>query len=79
MNYDSSSKLQQILSDNIKFYRKREKISQEKLADLADLDRTFISLIERKKRNISLYTLEKIANALKIDAYLLIKEMIEDE
>jgi len=57
MNYDSSSKLQQILSDNIKFYRKREKISQEKLADLADLDRTFISLIERKKRNISLYTL----------------------
>lgn len=79
MNYDSSSKLQQILSDNIKFYRKRDKISQEKLADLADLDRTFISLIERKKRNISLYTLEKIANALKIDAYLLIKEMIKDE
>ncbi|ELC8342950.1 helix-turn-helix domain-containing protein [Clostridium perfringens] len=79
MKYDSSNKLQQILSDNIKFYRKRDKISQEKLADLADLDRTFISLIERKKRNISLYTLEKIANALKIDAYLLIKEMIKDE
>ncbi|MDK0748877.1 helix-turn-helix transcriptional regulator [Clostridium perfringens] len=79
MKYDSSNKLQQILSDNIKFYRKRDKISQEKLADLADLDRTFISLIERKKRNISLYTLEKIANALKIDAYLLIKEMIKGE
>lgn len=41
-------------------------ISQEELADKADLDRTYISGIERGKRNFSIYTLKKIASALNI-------------
>lgn len=39
-------------------------ISQEDLAFKADLDRTYISGIERGKRNISVYTLKKIIESL---------------
>lgn len=40
--------------------------SQEKLAELADLDRTYIPGIENGKRNVSLVVLQKIASAFKI-------------
>jgi transcriptional regulator with XRE-family HTH domain len=45
--------------------RKKEGVSQESLADLAGLDRTYISDIENGKRNISIETIFKIATALK--------------
>lgn len=42
------------------------KISQEELALKADLDRTYISGIERGLRNVSLINIVKLANALNI-------------
>lgn len=53
--------------ENVKKYRLDAKISQEKLADLCDLHRTYISDVERGKRSISLNNIEKIALALKIN------------
>ena len=47
--------------------RKAKNISQEKLAKLADLDRTFISLIENGKRNPTFTTILKICSALEIE------------
>jgi transcriptional regulator with XRE-family HTH domain len=44
--------------------RKRKGISQEKLATLAGLDRTYISKIERGERNVSLETICNLARAL---------------
>lgn len=41
-------------------------ISQEDLADKADLDRTYISGIERGKRNLSVFTLKKIIESLEL-------------
>lgn len=41
-------------------------ISQEKLADLADLHRTYISGVERGERNISLVNIERLAKALRV-------------
>ena len=41
-------------------------ISQEDLADLAELDRTYITSVERGNRNISIINIEKIAKALNI-------------
>lgn len=52
---------------NVKKYRLAANISQEKLGELCDLHRTYISDIERGKRSISLNNIEKIALALKID------------
>jgi transcriptional regulator with XRE-family HTH domain len=40
--------------------------SQEKLAELADLDRTYIPGIENGKRNVSIVVMQKIASAFKI-------------
>lgn len=43
-------------------------MSQEALAALADLDRTYISLLERGKRNPSLICVVSLARALGVDA-----------
>ena len=50
----------------IKELRMSRGYSQEKLAELSDLDRTYIPGIESGKRNVSLVVIEKIAKAFKI-------------
>ncbi len=50
----------------VKELRNKIKVSQEELADLAGLDRTYITSVECGKRNISIVNIEKIANAFNI-------------
>ena len=47
-------------------YRKMRGLSQQELADLADLDRAYISAVEHGKQNISIGAISKLAAALKI-------------
>jgi transcriptional regulator with XRE-family HTH domain len=47
--------------------RIRQGLSQERLGELAKVHRTYIGMIERAERNITLTSMEKIAKALKID------------
>jgi transcriptional regulator with XRE-family HTH domain len=47
-------------------------LSQEALAHLAGLDRTYIGGIERSERNVSIDNIEKIADALKVDVAILL-------
>lgn len=54
---------------HIKELRQQQNLSQEKLAFIAGLDRTYISGIERGKRNVSLINLFKIAKSLNIPAH----------
>ena len=60
-----------IFSANVKAYRKKKNISQEKLAELAGLHRTYISALERERRNISIDNIQRIAEALEIEPHLL--------
>ncbi len=46
--------------------RSKRKLSQEQLAELANMHRTYIGMIERAEKNITLINIEKIAKALKI-------------
>lgn len=62
-----------IVAKNIKAHRLDKNLSQEELADKANLHRTYISLLERKKKNVSIKILEKIANALEVEISDLIK------
>ncbi|KFF17238.1 DNA-binding XRE family transcriptional regulator [Flavobacterium araucananum] len=50
----------------IKALRISKGYSQEKLAELADLDRTYIPGIESGKRNVSIIVIEKIAKAFQL-------------
>ena len=47
--------------------RKERNMSQEQLADLAGVHRTYIGMIERAEKNITLCNIERIAKALKLD------------
>lgn len=47
--------------------RKERKMSQEKLAELSELNRPYISAIEQGKRNVSLEVISKLAQALNIE------------
>lgn len=60
-----------VFADNLRKYRKEKGLSQEKFAEMTGLHRTYISAIERKKRSIALDNVQKIADALEIDTYLL--------
>lgn len=54
------------LGKRVKELRNKLGISQEELADLAGLDRTYITSVECGKRNISIINIEKLAIALKV-------------
>jgi len=62
-----------IFAQNVKKYRTEMGMSQETLAELSGLHRTYISAIENERRNISLDNIENIASALNIDAYILLQ------
>lgn len=64
MNANSLANLQKILAKNVKTRRKALGLSQEKLALDAEIDRTYISQIERGISNPSLLVLVKIADRL---------------
>lgn len=61
------------IGQRIKEMRIKKGLSQEKLALLSDLDRTYIPSIENGKRNISITVLEKLSNALDISVSELTK------
>lgn len=50
--------------ERVRELRKERGLSQEELAFKADLHRTYIGMIERAEKNITLVNVEKIANAL---------------
>jgi transcriptional regulator, XRE family protein len=63
-----------VFGTNLRKYREERNISQEKIAEMAGLHRTYISDIERFQRSISLGNVQKIADALEIETFLLFKE-----
>lgn len=63
-----------VFASNVRNYRLVKGISQEKLAELAGLHRTYISALECERRNISIGNVQQIANALGVDAYKLFME-----
>ena len=60
-----------VFGTNVRKYRNAKSYSQEELAELCGLHRTYISDVERFKRSISLDNIQKLADALGVETYLL--------
>lgn len=68
-----------VFSSNVKKHRLALGLSQEHFAEKCGLHRTYISSIERFQRNVSLGNIQKIADALGVDAYELFMEESTNE
>ena len=62
-----------VFANRLKEFRTSKGISQEKLAELSGLHRTYVSSVERFERNITVDNMERLANALGVDIRELLK------
>ncbi|MGZ8218256.1 helix-turn-helix domain-containing protein [Methylomagnum sp.] len=74
-----SPSLKLILASNIRAFRKLKALSQEQLADLCGLHRTYIGSVERMERNVTLSTLEVLADTLGVSVPELLTNPTEHE
>ena len=58
--------VQEKFGQRVKELRLKKNLSQEKLANTAEIDRTYMTSLENGRRNISIQNIEKIINALGI-------------
>jgi ribosome-binding protein aMBF1 (putative translation factor) len=65
----------QAFAANLRDTRKAQGLSQEDLAELADLHRTYVGSVERGERNISIDNMERLAQALNTT----IQELLEEK
>ncbi|MBS0015620.1 MAG: XRE family transcriptional regulator [Arthrospira sp. PLM2.Bin9] len=63
-----------LFGNNVRDFRKLRQISQDRLAELCGLHRTYIGSVERGERNITLVNAQKIANALSVSLCDLVKD-----
>lgn len=68
-----------IFGKTLRALREENNLSQEELADIAGLDRSYISGVERGKRNISLRNIYKIAEAIKVPTRKLFEPQTTNE
>ena len=61
--------------DRVRQLRKAKGISQEKLAELADLHRNYIGGIERGERNLALINIVRLARALGVSPSQLLEDI----
>ena len=67
------SALVRLFGRNLRAARQRAALSQEALAEEADLHPTYIGLVERGQRNISLVSIERLAKALAVAPWELLQ------
>lgn len=75
MKMTRDKQLLAVLAKNVRAFRKEVNLSQEELAFECEIDRTYISKVERGIANPSLLVLFKIANTLRVE----IKDLISNK
>ena len=73
--HTNSNQIPAVFGAVLREERKRQNVSQEQLALYADVDRTFVSQIERGIRQPTLTTLFKLARVLKLAPSALVARM----
>ncbi len=70
---EQTVRLRQVVAGNVRRVRKAAGLSQEAFAEACDLHRTYVGAIERAERNVSLDNIEKMARALGLAGWELLK------
>ncbi|MCP4168608.1 MAG: helix-turn-helix transcriptional regulator [Chloroflexi bacterium] len=71
---NASPKARLIFANNLRAFRSKEGLSQEELADMSGLHRTYVGSVERGERNISIDNMERLAAALNLK----LSELLDD-
>ena len=66
--------LRDVLAKNMRRLRAARGLSQEALAYESDINRTYLSAVERSERNVSIDNIARIARGLKIEPWKLLKD-----
>jgi transcriptional regulator with XRE-family HTH domain len=64
--------LQRAVGRNLRAYREAQKLSQEAFADVLGVHRTYMGGVERGERNLTLKTVERIAERLDLEPLALL-------
>jgi transcriptional regulator with XRE-family HTH domain len=67
-----NGELQRVVGRNLRRIRAGRGVTQEELAEQIEKHRTWVGGIERGERNLSLRTIERLADALGVDAFALL-------
>lgn len=73
-----SKQITETLAKNLLAFRREKQLSQEELADLCNLHRTYIGSVERGERNVTLSTLEVLAQAVGVSVPKLLTPIEHD-
>lgn len=71
--------LREVLAENVRAHRARRRLTQEKLAELCGSHQTYISAIEIGSSSASVDIIERVASALDVPAWKLLKAENLDE
>lgn len=62
-----------IFAANVRRRRLELGLSQEELAERAGVHRTYVGMLERSEKNVTIYNIERVALALGVEAYTLLQ------
>lgn len=67
-------KLVSVFANNVRRIRLELGLSQEELAERAGVHRTYVGMLERGEKNVTIYNIERIAQALIVEPAILLME-----
>ena len=70
----TKSSARRIFAENLRKARLAKKLSQEDLAELSGLHRTYVGSVERAERNVSIDNMERLSAAVSVSLPDLLKE-----
>jgi transcriptional regulator with XRE-family HTH domain len=63
-----------VFAANVRRRRLELGLSQEELAEIAGIHRTYVGMLERAEKNVTIYNIERLALALRVEAATLLQE-----
>lgn len=69
----TNCRLVAVFAENVRKIRLEQKLSQEELAERSGVHRTYIGMLERQEKNVTIYNIEKIAVGLGVSPDTLLR------